>query len=221
MERNAFERTQGYLDHLVRYLEGLSTSMEWDIDEAPPQDAHGMPARLARILVDSGQLEGLHLKSQGILSQELQEFIVEVGFAFEMAVVLPGPFKLPFVDNEAVIQRRTLNPFMEKAWAVYHSALLSAYAMRPLRFEKVGGSADGMEASMRVREVPPEAGQGASAMSPETLHYLNNALMGITSYVSLILGERKDDKELASKLELVLEAARKAAASAQAPSGEP
>ncbi|HLP40892.1 MAG TPA: hypothetical protein VK465_05245 [Fibrobacteria bacterium] len=221
MERNAFERTQGYLDHLVRYLEGLSTSMEWDIDEAPHRNAYGMPARLARVLVDSGQLEGLHLKSQGILSQELQEFIVEVGFAFEVAVVLPGPFKLPFVDNEAVIQRKTLNPFMEKAWAVYHSALLSAYAMRPLRFEKVGDSADGMEASMRVREAPPEGSQDSSAMSPETVHYLNNALMGITSYVSLILGERKDDPDLASKLELVLEAARKAAASAQPPSGEP
>jgi hypothetical protein len=89
--------------------------------------------------------------------------------------------------------------------------------MRTLRFEKISASTDGLEETVRVTDLPAGSnGQApATALSPETLHFLNNALMGITSYVSLILSERKDDKELQSKLELVLEAARKAAASAK------
>lgn len=233
MERSDFERTQGFLSHLLRYLEALSTRLEWDADpsgrkaEAPGRDAgshgrgadpHGgpdLPPRIAQILADAGHLEGLHLKSQGLLSQELQEFIQGIGFAFELEVAFPGPFKLPFVDNEATLRRMTLNPFMAKAWLAYHGALLSAYAMKPLRFRREAASQDGLEEAVRVTDAAPEGEAGARPMSPETLHILNNALMGITSYVSLILGERKDDKELQSKLELVLEAARKAAASAK------
>jgi hypothetical protein len=216
VERNAFERTQGFLSQLLRYLEALSTSMEWDA-EAAGTGTLGLPQRVAQVLTDAGYLEGLHLKSQGLLSGELQEFITGIGFAFEMEVRLPGPFKLPFVDAEAAIQRKTLNPFMEKAWILYHGSLLSAYAMKPLRFEKTSASTDGLEETVRVTDLPlGQNGQAsATTLSPETLHFLNNALMGITSYVSLILGERKDDKELQSKLELVLEAARKAAASAK------
>lgn len=216
VERNAFERTQGFLAQLLRYLEALTTSMEWDTDAAA-HGSLGLPQRVAQVLTDSGYLEGLHLKSQGLLSGELQEFITGIGFAFEMEVRLPGPFKLPFVDNEAAIQRKTLNPFMEKAWILYHGALLSAYAMKPLRFEKTSATADGLEETVRITDVAtgPDGRNPAAALSPETLHFLNNALMGITSYVSLILSERKDDKELQGKLELVLEAARKAAASAK------
>lgn len=215
MDRQEFERTQGCLAQLVRYLEALSTGLDWE-NEPAGQGAAGLPPRLAQVLVDMGHLEGMHLKAQGLLSQELQEFITGIGFAFEMEVSLPGPFKLPFVDHEASIQRKTLNPFMEKAWIAYHGALLSAYAMKSLRFERISVSQDGLEESVRVTDTadPKDAGP-AKAMSPESLHYLNNALMGITSYVSLILGERKDDKELQAKLELVLEAARKAAASAK------
>ena len=216
VERNAFERTQGFLAQLLRYLEALTTSMEWDTEAAGPGTL-GLPQRVAQVLTDTGYLEGLQLKSQGLLSGELQEFIAGIGFAFEMEVRLTGPFKLPFVDNEAAIQRKTLNPFMEKAWILYHGALLSAYAMKPLRFEKTSASTDGLEETVRVTDLPSGAdGQApAAALSPETLHFLNNALMGITSYVSLILSERQDDKELQGKLELVLEAARKAAASAK------
>lgn len=241
MERSEFERTQGFLAQLLRYLEALSTRLEWESEpggreaaggsrergdaggESPPGDMAagagprdaGLPARIARILADTGHLEGLHLKSQGLLSQELQEFIHGIGFAFEVEVAFPGPFKLPFVDNEASIRRLTLNPFMEKAWMAYHGALLSAYAMKPLSFRRVSASQDGLEEAMRITDAAPDAEGGAKPMSPETLHILNNALMGITSYVSLILGERADDEELRSKLELVLEAARKAAASAR------
>lgn len=216
MERQPFEKTQEFLAQLVRYLEGLTAGMRWD-PPAGGSSESDLPDRIVQILVDCGYVEGLNLKAQGILSGELQEFIAGIGFAFEVQVVLPGPFKLPFVDNEAAIQRKTLNAFMEKAWILYHGALLSAYAMKPLRFERIAASPDGMEVSVRVRELPPEAGlPGGAAMSPETAHYLNNALMGITSYVSLILSERKDDKELQNKLGLVLEAARKAAASAGA-----
>lgn len=210
----AFEKTQGYLALLVRYLEGLYTSLEWESEHHSP-GAQPLPDRITAILTDSGHLEGLYLKSQGLLSQDLQEFITGIGLAFEMEVALPGPFKLPFVGNEAGIQRKTLNPFMEKAWVVYHGALLSAYAMKPLHFEKISATQDGLEEVVRITETPPGGNGSASVMSPETLHILNNALMGITSYVSLILGERKDDKELQAKLELVLEAARKAAASAK------
>lgn len=217
MERIAFERTQGYLGHLVGYLEGLCTSMQWEIGPAQA-DGHALPDRVVQILVDSGFMEGLHLKAQGLLSPELQEFIVGVGFAFEVQVSLPGPFKLPFIDNEAAIQRKTLNAFMEKAWVVYHGALLSAYAMRPLRFERSSASPDGLEETVRVREAPPGSGEAAghtAAMAPESIHALNNALTGITSYVSLILAERKGDGDLQAKLGLVLEAASKAAATAR------
>lgn len=245
MERSEFERTQGFLSQLLRYLEALHTRLEWESDpggreaggggreaagsggedgEAGTEGRAGsgagsesaeLPARIARILADAGHLEGLHLKAQGLLSQELQEFIHGIGFAFELEVTFPGAFKLPFVDNEASLRRMTLNAFMEKAWMVYHGSLLSAYAMKPLRFRRDSASQDGLEAAMRVTDSAPEAGGGTKPMSPETLHILNNALMGITSYVSLILGERADDEELRSKLELVLEAARKAAASAR------
>jgi len=221
MERSDFERTQGFLAHLLRYLEALSTRLEWDSDApgrgADSAGASGLPLRIAQILADSGHVEGQHLKSQGLLSQELQEFIQGIGFAFELEVTFPGAFKLPFVDNEASLRRMTLNPFMEKAWLVYHGALLSAYAMKTLRFQRATASQDGLEETVRVTDTAPEGEGGNKPMSPETLHILNNALMGITSYVSLILGERKDDKELQSKLELVLEAARKAAASAKGP----
>ena len=91
----------------------------------------------------------MHLKSQGLLSQELQEFIQGVGFAFELDVTFPGSFKLPFVGNEASIRRKTLNPFMEKAWVVYHGSLLSAYAMKSLRFDRATVSQDGLEESCR------------------------------------------------------------------------
>jgi hypothetical protein len=106
---------------------------------------------------------------------------------------------------------------MEKAWILYHGSLLSAYAMKPLRFEKTSASSDGLEETVRVTEAPTNSHSPnpPAALSPDTLHFLNNALMGITSYVSLILSERKDDKELQGKLELVLEAARKVAASAK------
>jgi hypothetical protein len=210
VERQPFEKTQEFLAQLVRYLEGLTTGMRWDPPSGLFPDAE-LPDRIVQILVDCGYVEGLNLKAQGILSGELQDFITGIAFAFEVQVALPGPFKLPFVDNEAAIQRKTLNAFMEKAWVLYHGALLSAYAMKPLRFERISASPDGMEVVVRVREAPQEAGQpGGQAMSPETAHYLNNALMGITSYVSLILSERKDDKELQNKLGLVLEAAQRA-----------
>lgn len=215
MERMAFEKTQGYLALLIRYLEGLHTSLEWDSEPDAGVAPIVLPDRITAILRDSGHLEGLHLKAQGILSQELQEFISGIGMAFEMEVSIPGPFKLPFLGSEMDIQRKTLNSFMEKAWIIYHGALLSAYAMRPLRFERVSASQDGLEETVRVTETAPAGGAASPAMSPESLHILNNALMGITSYVSLILGERKDDKELQEKLELVLEAARKAADSAR------
>ena len=168
MERNAFERTQGFLAQLLRYLEALTTSMEWDTEAAGPGTS-GLPQRVAQVLTDTGYLEGLHLKSQGLLSGELQEFIAGIGFAFEMEVRLPGPFKLPFLDHEAAIQRKTLNPFMETAWIVYHGALLSAYAMKPLRFEKTSASSDGLEETVRVTDLP-SASEGQAppaALSPD------------------------------------------------------
>ena len=101
---------------------------------------------------------------------------------------------------------------MEKAWLVYHAALLSAYTLKPLRFERVP-SADGLEEVVRVRESFLETTDGGHSPSvgANAVHRLNNALAGITSYVSLILEERKEDRDLQEKLGLVLEAAKKAA----------
>lgn len=215
MRNESFEKSQRYLTQLLGYLEGLHSAMEAESAEAGGPVGHsGLPARIAAILTDSGWLEGLHLKAQGCLSGDLLEFIRGVGYAFEIEAAPLGSFKLPFVDNELVIQRKTLNGFMEKAWLAYHAALLSAYALRPLRFERVP-SADGLEEVVRIREAAPgEAGDGHSpALGADAIHGLNNALAGITSYVSLILEERKSDRELQQKLGLVLEAAKKAAIS--------
>jgi hypothetical protein len=210
MQNDSFEKSQRYLTQLLGYLEGLYSAMDGESAEAGPPGS-GLPARLAAILSDSGYLEGLHLKAQGCLSSDLLEFIRGIGFSFEIEAKPLGAFKLPFVDNELVIQRKTLNAFMEKAWLVYHAALLSAYTLKPLRFERVP-SPDGLEEVVRVREAPPEAGEAhGPAVGAETVHRLNNALMGITSYVSLILEERKQDRDLQEKLGLVLEAAKKAA----------
>ncbi|HKP97029.1 MAG TPA: hypothetical protein VJ385_14860 [Fibrobacteria bacterium] len=212
MQNDSFEKSQRYLTQLLGYLEGLYSAMDGESAEAGPSGPAGLPARLGAILTDSGYLEGLHLKAQGCLSSDLLEFIRGIGYSFEIEAAPLGAFKLPFVDNELVIQRKTLNVFMEKAWLVYHAALLSAYTLKPLRFERVP-SADGLEEVVRVREAPPEAGDGhAPSVGADTVHHLNNALAGITSYVSLILEERKQDRDLQEKLGLVLEAAKKAAA---------
>lgn len=212
MQNDSFEKSQRYLTQLLGYLEGLYTGMDRDSAEAGPPGPAGLPMRLAAILSDSGYLEGLHLKAQGCLSSDLLEFIRSIGYSFEIEAAPLGPFKLPFVDNELAIQRKTLNVFMEKAWLVYHAALLSAYTLKALRFERVP-SADGLEEVVRVREAPPDASDGhPPALGADTVHRLNNALAGITSYVSLILEERKQDGDLQEKLGLVLDAAKKAAA---------
>jgi hypothetical protein len=210
MQNDSFEKSQRYLTQLLGYLEGLYSAMDGESAEAGPPGPSGLPARLAAILSDSGYLEGLHLKAQGCLSSDILEFIRGIGFSFEIEAKPLGAFKLPFVDNELVIQRKTLNAFMEKAWLVYHAALLSAYTLKPLRFERVP-SPDGLEEVVRVREAPQEAEAHGPSVGAETVHRLNNALMGITSYVSLILEERKQDRDLQEKLGLVLDAAKKAA----------
>jgi hypothetical protein len=211
MENESFEKSQRYLNQLLGYLEGLNSEMESESAEAGTAGPWGLPARIAAILTDSGWLEGLHLKAQGCLSSDLLEFIRGVGYAFEIEASPLGAFKLPFIGNELAIQRKTLNAFMEKAWLVYHAALLSAYALKPLRFERVP-SADGLEEVVRIREAPTEPGDGHTpALGADSIHSLNNALAGITSYVSLILEERKLDEDLQEKLGLVLEAAKRAA----------
>jgi hypothetical protein len=212
MQNDSFEKSQRYLTQLLGYLEGLHAAVDRDSAEAGPPGPWGLPARIGAILLDSGYLEGLHLKAQGCLSSDILEFIRSIGYAFEIEAGPLGPFKLPFIDNELAIQRKTLNGFMEKAWLVYHTALLSAYALKPLRFERVP-SADGLEEVVRIREAPPESPDGiAPSLGSDAVHRLNNALAGITSYVSLILEERKDDRDLQEKLGLVLEAAKQAAA---------
>jgi hypothetical protein len=211
MLNDSFEKSHRFLTQLMGYLESLHSAMEAESAEAGPIGPSGLPARITAILTDCGWLEGLHLKAQGCLSSDLLEFIRSVGYAFEIEASHLGPFKLPFVDNELVIQRKTLNAFMEKAWLAYHAALLSAYALKPLRFERVP-SADGLEEVVRVREAAAEPAEGHTpALGADTIHSLNNALAGITSYVSLILEERKEDKDLQEKLGLVLEAAKRAA----------
>jgi len=212
MENGSFEKSQRYLTQLLGYLESLHSSMDGESAEAGPAGPEGLPARIGAILADSGYLEGLHLKAQGCLSSDLIEFIRAAGFAFEIEAAPLGAFKLPFIDNEMAIQRKTLNGFMEKAWLVYHAALLSAYTLRTLRFERIA-SADGLEETLRIREAPPGAPDAPGlAVGPEAAHRINNALTGITSYVSLILEERKTDRDLREKLTLVLDAAKKAAA---------
>ena len=216
MESGSTDKAQRYLQQLLGYLEGIYASLEPESESGP---APGLPPRMAQILSGSGYLEGLRLKAQGCLSSDLQDFIRGIGIAFEMEVAPRGAFKLPFLDNELVLQRKTLNAFMERAWPVYHAALLSAYSLRPLRFEKLPSHpADQMEEALRIAEAagpggaPDDEAPGAEPeMGPEARHRINNALGGITSYVSLILAERKADADLQKKLGVVLEAAKRAA----------
>jgi hypothetical protein len=64
---------------------------------------------------------------------------------------------------------------------------------------------------VRVRGAGDDLDGASHSVEAGDIHRLNNALAGITSYVSLILEERRQDKDLQEKLGLVLEAAKKAA----------
>lgn len=199
---------------LLGYLEGLHSSMDWDaLDDGTLEQPSGLPPRIEAILSHSGYLEGMRLKAQGCLSSDILEFIRTVGMAFEIEAVPQGTFKLPFLDGEIVIQRKTMNDFMEKAWLVYHAALLSAYTLQPLQFER-SPAANGLEGVVRIRESLPNIQNGRVnvGITPDTLHTLNNGLSGIMGYVSLILEERRADPDLQEKLGMVLEAAKQAAA---------
>jgi len=223
METQAFERTQRCLATFLAYLEGIHSSMDWDAQEAEAPVAGGqaggsgednrpLPPRLERILSDCGYLEGMSLKARGCLSSDLQEFIMQVGMAFEMEAAPQGVFKLPFVDGEIAFQRKTLNPFMEKAWMTYHAALLSSYALKPLRFERLPSESGGhLEGVVRLKPDSPGryTTETSGGLGPESVHRLNNSLSGIAGFVSLMMEERKNDKDLQEKLGLVLEAAKK------------
>jgi hypothetical protein len=214
MENGSFEKTQRYLMQLLGYLEGIHSSMDWESEEnrvtASPS---GLPLRIEAILSHSGCLEGLRLKSQGCLSSDILEFIHTVGMAFEIEATPRGAFKLPFVDSEIGIQRKTMNDFMEKAWLVYHSALLSAYTLKALRFIR-SPSEDGLEETVRILESsdPEPQSRAWDGIDPNSIHAMNNSLSGIMGYVTLILAERKFDADLQEKLGLVLEATKRATA---------
>ncbi len=223
MEPESFGKTERYLAQLLGYLESVHASMDWGPEDGGDGKAStdGLPQRIQSILYESGYLEGLHLKARGCLSSDLAEFIAAVGFAFEIEAKTMGTFKLPFLENEISIQRKTLNDFMEKAWTIYHAALLSAYAMRPLRFERImpAGTAHseapasgGLEGSYRILASLPDKQPVGSpeGFSGETVHTLNNVLSGILGYVSLMLEEHKRSPELVEKLDLILEATKRA-----------
>ena len=219
MENGSFEKTQRYLMQLLGYLEGIHSSMDWEsTEEGTAEFPSGLPPRIEAILAHSGYLEGMRLKAQGCLSSDILEFIRTVGMAFEIEAAPRGAFKLPFLDAEIGLQRKTLNDFMEKAWLVYHAALLSAYALRPLRFER-RASEDGLEETLRVQEASGDLPDGRAwdGIAPDAVHTLNNVLSGILGYVSLILEERKADKDLQEKLGLVLDAAKRAASALPTP----
>ncbi len=213
MENGSFEKTERYLMQLLGYLEGIHSSMDWESTEAGmPEPPSGLPPRIEAVLSHSGYLEGMHLKAQGCLSSDILEFIRAVGMAFEIEAVPQGAFKLPFIGAEIAIQRKTLNDFMEKAWLVYHAALLSAYALKSLSFER-RPSDDGLEETVRILESAQALpyGRAWDSITPNTVHTLNNVLSGILGYVSLMQEERKTDLELQEKLGLIIEAAKQAA----------
>ncbi len=200
---------------LLGYLEGVHSSMDWDtLEDGTHEQPSGLPPRIEAILSHSGYLEGMRLKAQGCLSSDILEFIRTVGMAFEIEAVPQGTFKLPYLDGEIAIQRKTMNDFMEKAWLVYHAALLSAYTLRQLQFER-SPAANGLEEVVHIRESLPnlESRWAGVGITPDTVHTLNNGLSGIMGYVSLILEERRADPDLQQKLGMVLEAAKHAAAS--------
>ena len=168
MENVSFEKTQRYLMQLLGYLEGLHSSMEWEsMKEGPSKHPTDLPTRIQAILTYSGSLEGMRLKAQGCLSSDILEFIQTVGMAFEIEPIPQGIFKLPFLDAVISIQRKTLNDFMEKAWFIYHAALLSAYALRPLQFERLP-SVDGLEETLRIIEAPDPSPDNGTPISLST-----------------------------------------------------
>ncbi len=206
MDNQVFERTQAYLSKLIPYLESLYSGHE-ESDPSP------FPARIEHLLQECGYLEGMRLKEQGFISSELEDFIQNIGFAFEIEAKPGRPFKLPFVGNEIAIQRKTLNAFMEKAWVFYHSALLSAYSLRNLNFESQSPDSAGMETVYRITESSELSGLAVEeeGFSNQFAHKLNNYMSGIISYTSLMLSEQKEGPETLERLQLIWESAQKSA----------
>ncbi len=206
MENQVFERTQAYLTKLIPYLESLYSGHE-------QSESSHFPVRIQHLLQECGYLEGMRLKEQGFISSELEDFIQNIGFAFEIEAKPGRPFKLPFVGNEISIQRKTLNAFMGKAWMVFHAALLSAYSLRNLKFASESPDSAGMETVYRIVEDSELAGLAVEeeGFSNQFVHKLNNYMSGIISYTSLMLSEQKEEPETLERLQLIWESAQKSA----------
>ncbi len=156
MDSDLFADAQRQVGQLLAHLEEMNSALDLALDES----GAALPDPFPSILRGGGYLQGLYLKAQGFLSADLQEFIRSLAYSFELEVAFPGAFKLPFVGGEVLLQRKTLNPFREAAWELYHAGLLSAYAMQPLAFSRPAGSDPaGFDLELRVTQTAahPEA----------------------------------------------------------------
>lgn len=208
MEDWGYQEARGLLAPLLDYLEEWQASLggAWEKREVP----ESLPTRLGRIFENLGHLEGMRLKSQGLLSQEVEAFIRTLSPVFGAETQVVGPFKLPFLGAEFRLRYGEVNLFRHRAWLLYHQTLLSAYALRPLRFQALSPMGpEAFEHAVRLEEAPVLTEQ-APALS-EAAHRLNNQLAGILSFASLMLAEDRYDGETAQRLALIRESALKAA----------
>jgi hypothetical protein len=136
MDADFFSLTQRHLASLITFAEDIGSTLDFagpsnSENSAPPGDESNPLAALFRA---SGRLEGLRLRERGLLSSDLLDYVQELAMTFEMEVKPSGPFKLPFLGQSLILERKTLNSLRQMAWEAYHAELFSAYALKSLFF---------------------------------------------------------------------------------------
>ncbi len=205
---------QAALTRILAYLEPICRTLreeESDEEESSSDAATSyVPSQAVAVLHDAGYLEGLRLKALGALSGDMMNLIQELGLCFEVEVHLDAGFKLPFVGSSFHLECKSLNPWRVEAWRLFHGGLLSAYALQPLHFE-AHGLLNPLEAHFVVSEGEEPTLQRQAEWPRESMSAAHNLLMGILNYSALILKNPPHDGDLAEKVGLIQEAARKLA----------
>ncbi len=158
MDEEFFSMTQRHAAALIAFAEDIGSTLDRDGSAvaATGAAAETWDDPVVALFRASGRLEGLRLKGQGFLSADLLEYIQDLAMTFEMEVNPAGPFKLPFIGQSLMVQRKTLNALRETAWEAYHEALLSAYALRSLSFTREQATpGDAFDVLLTVKESHP------------------------------------------------------------------
>jgi hypothetical protein len=197
VDADIFADAQRHVGELLGHLEELHAALDLE-----PGTPGGLPESFAAVFHRSGYIQGLFLKTQGFLSSDLQEFIRSLAYSFEVEAEFPADLKLPFAGSEILLRRKTLNPFRESAWQAYQGGLLSAYALRPLGFEKpTSQDVGGFDQVYRVTE------SRADPLAVRRPGLLEKRLAGISILAEELLNEAALPAAARKKLKLLHDAA--------------